>query len=297
MAYSYAAGNAAQYSMQLLRGQMVNSLMSGQYAGGISLNEFMLGKKSDPAPKALSTGTSGLQDDALGRLVRSDAQSLKASASRMAEGAEVVRSAASDFAEVDKRLCNMIELTEKVRLNPSAKCRLQDDYTCQAIQIAAIIHASKYQGQNLLDGSTWDGTRVRCADSACNTGKYRLGAEQGLGAMNSTAQASADVSSEVTLFSLSAFKNAFAENDLDHPDEAASKITSARTMISTIKDSYEARAGLYASEASSQERQARVLEQAAQKAAAGGQIGEQGIRDAVMDILLSDQGNVIQAES
>ena len=68
-------------------------------------------------------------------------------------------------------------------------------------------------------------------------------------------------------------------------------------MLSTINDGYEARAGLYSSEASTLERQASVLEQAAHKAASGGRTGEQGIRDAVLDILLRDQGNVIEASS
>ena len=301
MSYSYAAGDAAQYSMQLLRGQMVNSLVSGQYSGGISLNEFMLGKKPESAPKALPAG---MGDDALTRLVRSDAQTLKSGSARMAEGAEVVKNAAGDFAEVDKRLCNMIELTEKVRQNPSFKCRLQDEYNCQAVQIGVIIAASNYKGQNLLDGSTWDGGRVSCADSACSTGKYRLGSGAGSalsdlrsGATQNGGPQNGGPVGELTLFSLSSFKEAFAETDLDHPEQAASKLASARAMVSTIKDSYEARAGLYASESSSLERQASVLEQAAHKAAESGQQGEQGIRDAVLDILLSDQGNVLEARS
>ena len=101
MAYSYAAGDAAQYSMQLLRGQMVNSLMSGQYSGGISLNEFMLGRKDAAAPRALPAAPPGAQEDALPRLVPRDARTLPADSARQAERATVDRPAAGAFSDVD----------------------------------------------------------------------------------------------------------------------------------------------------------------------------------------------------
>ncbi len=80
MAYYHASSNAAQYAMQLLRGQMVSQIISGQMGGvgGLSLNEFMLGKQEKPR----RSGTD-IMNDALSGLIRSDARMLRQASKNM----------------------------------------------------------------------------------------------------------------------------------------------------------------------------------------------------------------------
>ncbi|MDR2892558.1 MAG: hypothetical protein LBV80_05680 [Deltaproteobacteria bacterium] len=286
MAYYYDPNSAAQYAMQLLRGQMVTQIISGQAGqfggiGGMSLNEFMLGKPEKPK----RSGTD-IMNDALTGLIRSDAGMLRQASKNMNEGGALVKIASKGLKNIDEKLTRMQDIIDLLRDDTSQKNDvLISEYNDLAQGVAATVSNTDYNGIKLLDGSAWDSDERVSKNADGNTGKISLQAGK--------------ESTDLTLFNLEGLKTGL--NPLVYPNtgdqttwearlnRAESMVDSASSMVSGMRQSYEARSGLYASEANFYERQAGILEEAAKRSRPN---DEQSLKDAILDILLRDQGGL-----
>jgi flagellin len=271
MANSYAPGEAALYSMQLLRGQMLGQLLLGQISG-ISLNEFILGK-----PASARRSGRAMMNDALTGLMRSDAAMLRQASKNMGEGEAVSKLAGEGIQSIHEKMSRMREIALGVQASGSAGPSEKDEYMALAAQIAAVVENTGYNGIGLLDGSAW-AADPRVAGSG-GTGKLSLQAGRS--------------QVDLTLYNLEYLKNSFDSADLDDAGTIASLDTGLRSL-DAMRESYAARAGLYASEAASYERQAGILDEAAGKAKPG---DEQSLKDALLNILLREQGMLVNYNS
>ncbi|MDR1242152.1 MAG: hypothetical protein LBM00_05120 [Deltaproteobacteria bacterium] len=273
MADSYASGDAAQYSMQLLRGQMLNQLMLGQI-GGLSLNEFILGKES---PRRSGRD---MMHDALTGLMRSDAAMLRQASKNMGEGEAISKLAGESVKSIGEKIARMREIAAEASGSPANLPELKAEYGDLASQIKATIENTFYNGMQILDGGSW-GDEERVSESADGaTGKLVLQAGRS--------------PTDLTLYNLETFKD-FKPADLDPGILTATAVTlsEAQKTLGGMQESYEARAGLYASEASSYARQAGILDEAS--GISGGDV--QSLKDALLNILLREQGLVVNYNS
>jgi flagellin-like hook-associated protein FlgL len=260
--------------MQLLRGQMVNQLMLGQI-GGISLNEYMLGN-SPPARSGRE-----IMNDALSGLMRSDAAMLHQASKNMGEGEVISKQAGEAVKSLRENIALMYDLAVKYSsASTDEKLVLRSEYGDLAAQVKATVENTGYNGIKLLDGNAWAGDeRIQ---SAGGTGKLTLQAGRS--------------PTEMTLFNLDAYTKFNAEDDLDGDALTGTigKLDAAKNFLGTLHESFEAKAGLYASEAASYARQADILDEATGKAAPG---DEQSLKDALLNILLREQGIVLNRQS
>jgi flagellin len=274
MAESYAPGEAARYSMQLLRGQMLDQLLLGQISG-ISLSEFVLGKPAMRSGRAM-------MNDALTGLMRSDAAMLHQASKNMGEGEAISKLAAEGLQSIQEKISRMRDIAAQVQTSGLAATQSEEaEYMSLAGQIKAVVENTGYNGIKLLDGDTWAG-EPRIADGGNSTGKLSLQAGTS--------------SAELTLYGLEYLKSGFNTAQLGAGQLSAtiSSLDMAQRRLNGMRESYTARAGLYASEAASYERQAGILEEASGKASPG---DEQSLKDALLNILLREQGMLVNYSS
>lgn len=282
----HTANMLAEYSMNLLRGQMISQLMTGQPLQGMSLAEFILGK---PAAQARRSGKD-MMDDALSGLMRSDAGMLRQASKNMLQGKELLQAGSSAIKSIQEKVARMSEITAHLQNNyvQTEADVLKSEYTDLAASIKSTIEGAQFNGISLLDGAAW-ASDERVSVSG-DTGKISLQAGK--------------APTELTLYDLQSYKNGFNANDLGQGLDAdqdratlsatADALKQFSTMLSGMGSSYEARAGLLDNEAASFERQADILDEATSRAKPE---DEESLKQALVDILMRDTGSLIKGFS
>jgi flagellin len=272
-------GNSlAWYSMNLLRGQMVSQLLGTQPIGGLSLNDFILGTVNKPERRS---GTA-MMNDALTGLIRSDAGMLKQASKNVKEGQSILKQGGAALSAIAANLARMQEIAETIAGDPTQQSILTPEYLSLAESISGIIESTSYNGMSLLDGSKWgNDPDERITDNLNDTGTLSLQA--------------GNSPTSITLYDLQNFKNLFSASDIvdgTAAGVAAHQIGEYLGTISAMQQSYEARAGLLATEAASLERQADILTEAAARAKPN---NEESFKAALLELLLGERGKFFQA--
>lgn len=275
----YAANVLAEYSLNLLRGQMITQLMTGQGifgGGGVSLSEFILGK---PKESARRSGTD-MMNDALTGLMRSDAAMLRQASKNMLQGKALLEVGSEAISGIREKVARMNEIVTELQSDYTSAATLKTEYTSLADSIKSVIEGTQYNGIKLLDGENWAGDERITVNGG--TGKISLQA--------------GNAGTELTLYDLQAYKTAFDESDLDQGNLAttASALGQLSTTLEGMEASYKARAGLLNSEAASFERQADILDEATGRAKPG---DEESLKQTLIDILMRETGSVLQGMS
>lgn len=276
----HPVGQLAEYSLNLLRGQMINQLTAGPSllgAGGLSLTEFILGKPKETARRGPGASQT---DDALDVLLRSDSAMLRQASRNMLLAKGLLVAGGEAIGKILRRVWRMGEIVRELRGSAQSDGDLVAEYLELAAQIKTIIKNAQYDGVRLLDGSDWaDDERVSAAEG---TGKFSLQA--------------GGAGPELVLYDLQSYRNTFRASDLG-PETLALTGESLGEFAAALEGmaaSYRARAGLLDAEAASLERRADVLDEAAGLARPG---DSAGLRQALLDILLRDGGTVLRGVS
>lgn len=273
----YTANMLAEYSLNLMRGQMITQLMAGQTSagGGMSLTEYILGK-----PRSAGRRSCPDADNAARRLMNGNSASLREASKCMLMAKALLETGGESIILILNNIRRMNSITAEIRCGAGNKAALRAEYAALAARIKSIIEGASFDGVKLLDGEAWknDGRVTVNGD----TGKLGLG--------------SGESRSEVTLYDLQGYKNAFQAGDLE---QGALQATSGGLeqfagMLEGMASSYRARAGLLNTEAAGFERQADILDEACGKAAPG---DEAGLKDALVSILLRDGESILSGAS
>ena len=276
----HTANMLAEYSLNLLRGQMVTQLMTGQGLvgmSGMSLTEFILGK---PKETARRSGTD-MMNDALTGLMRSDAAMLRQASKNMLQGKALLETGGDAIGLIQEKIKRMNEIVAKLQANDPGAAALKTEYANLAADIKSSIEGTQFNGIKLLDGDGWaDDERIT---SNGDTGKIQLQAGY--------------APNELTLYNLANYKTAFDAHDLDTTQgltDAASDLGVVGTMLEGMAASYKARAGLLDTESASFERRAAILDEATGRAKPG---DEESLKQALIDILMRDGGSILNGVS
>lgn len=274
----YSASALAEYSLNLLRGQMITQIITGQGlsgTGGLSLTEYILGKKQE----ARRSGTD-MMNDALTGLMRSDAAMLRQASKNMQQGKALLEAGGEGINSVLEKVKRMSEITAELQSNYSNAATLKVEYMELAGNIKSVIEGAKFNGISLLDGEKWgDDERIKVNGA---TGKLSLQA--------------GNAPTELTLYDLQSYKSSFQATDLDlgNLTATAGALSQLETTLEGMRDSYKARAGLLDSESATFERQAGILDEATRRAKPG---DEESLKQALIDILMRDSGSVLSGTS
>lgn len=280
MAAPFALGNMAQYSLQLLRGQMINQLAHVQLAhqavgqtayNGISLQEFIKGKRNQP--KRRDPGV--MLGEALDGIMRSDPTLLRHAAINLSEGVKIAKLASESLAVVQEKVRRMrviVRTLHDPELNPNARLALRAEYNSLSRLIAADVQNTVYRGMRILDGNAWKSERYITPDPGGDTGKIVL--QVGRETMG------------LTLFNVTAY-TAFRPTDTEEGSLTVTDrmLLEVDSLFSSMREIYEARAGIYAQEAASYERRADLLDAARQHVNPG---DEQALRDILLEIIMRE---------
>lgn len=274
----YTANTLAEYSLNLLRGQMITQIISGQGLSGVngmSLTEFILGK-----PKEARRSGADMMNDALTGLMRSDAAMLRQASKNMMQGKALLETGRDAIKNIQEKARRMSEITAELQANYVNDVALKDEYASLASGIKSIIEGTQFNGIKLLDGEKWAEDERITVDGS--TGKISLQA--------------GNAPSTLTIYNLEAYKTAFQATDLDPGSLSATAgmLGQFSTMLEGMGYSYDARAGLLDSEAASFERQADILDEATGKAKPG---DEESLKQTLVDILMRDSGSVLSGVS
>lgn len=271
----YTANMLAEYSLNLLRGQMITQLVSGQGlpgTGGLSLTEFILGK-----PKEKRRSGTDMMNDALSGLMRSDAAMLRQASKNMLQGKALLGTGNEAIKSMQEKAQRMGDILSEMQSSGLGNSALEAEYASLSSDIKGIIEGTKFNGISLFDGSAWQNDE-RVSTDGSGVGKISLQAG------NST--------TELTLYDLGNYKDP-AIFDINGQN-TASALEQFKRMLSGMGSSYTARAGLLDSEAASFERQAEILDEATGKAKPG---DEEGLKEALVDILMRDKGSLVSEAS
>ena len=263
----------AEYSLNLLRGQMLTQLMGMSHMSGLSLNEFILGH-----PGARRSGKEMMQD-ALTGLLRSDVAMLRQGSKNLEQGKALLQSGDTALENISTKITRMREIVEAMRLSPSNAAQLEAEYDDLSASVSSSIENTSFNGLKILDSQGWD-ERVRPAGAV---GKLEL--------------QSGNSSSEITLYDLSLYKNHFTSStDLaaGNLDVTAGELGAFTGMLDGLRENYQARAGLLDAEAVALERQADILQEATGKAKPN---DWQSLREILLDLLLREHGSVADGQA
>lgn len=295
MAAPFALGNAAQYSLQLLRGQMISEMVTEQLSGpasarsgasgsGISLREYILGKTEQPRPGEASLNPGSTLNGALVGVLADDAAKLRQASKNLGQGVKISRRASSALANTQDKVRRMREIVAALgdpSLSASEKVALRVEYNGLSRQIAEEVQNTEYQGTKLLDGESWAENPAVTPGENNDSGTLTLqgGPEE----------------TKLTLYNITPYTN-FTPGDTDEGalTATAQMLAEADSLFGTMRESYEARAGLYAAEAASYERQADLLDEAGQRARPG---DAQNLREKLLELMTSEQGQLLNAQS
>lgn len=281
MASSYNADLLAEYSLNLLRGQMFSQL-TGMSLNGWSLADFVLGRP----PKRSGTD---IMNDAVSGLMRSDAALLRQGSKNMAQGKALLESGAAALESIAGKAARMKEIVDSVDPSLAGTATLdalKAEYLSLASAVKGVIEGTSFNGLRILDGAAWSG-RDGDISPAGGTGKISLSA--------------GGAPSDLTLFDLQNYKDMFANSaDADFgalsgvlpgPTDIRNTLANFVSLLGDMGASYKARAGLLENEGQSLERRASILDEATGKAAPG---DEAALRQALLDILLREQGALLE---
>jgi hypothetical protein len=276
-----ASSPTAQLTLELLRGRMVTHLMSGlsgspDISGGIIIPPGYSGMMRVP----VTPGRSGteMMNDALSGLRRGEAAMYRQAARNMAEGASIAEMAAEGVASIQGALQRMRDVAEAIQQNPPPPQLdvLKQEYADLRSFVSALAAGTEYNGIKLLDGSGWGQDERIILGSGGNTGKIALQA--------------GGASTDLTLFNLDYLKSL--------PQDPAAPATIGILSdfeggLSVIREAYEARSRLYASEALSFSRQRDILERSAKQTGFG---DRNDFVDILFEMTMSGKGTLINAQ-
>ena len=225
--------------------------------------------------------------------IRSDAAMLRQGANNAFEGASMASSISAASLSLGETLSKMQTLVQSALADPSIADSARAAFGSLAANLSAVVSGTRYNGISLLDKDAWAGDERLTVSGDTASLSLQLG--QGVSAFRLQ-----------DLSSLKALEGkglaAASQQDLqDLFDEISLSINKVNTMAS----GYEALAGSYASEARHLESQAGILDQAAARtfaaAGTGGSgvfpMSEEGLRNLFIDIVLRDQGKLIDTPS
>lgn len=275
-------GSLRQQTLALLGQEF---LAQALYNGG-SLNSVV----ADVLLQPKRTGKE-IAADALTGKIRSDAAVLRQGAKNASEAAgmaEIIKNATFSLGET---LSEMQTLAQTVQNDPSAGAALASAFRSLAEKLAGTVTGAQYNGISLLDADGW----VNDGRLAVSGGTATVSIQMG------------NTASGFTLRDLSGLKDltdvdleTIASADLDALVTALSAQIGTVTVMSS---GYQALAGSYTSEAGYMEQQADTLALAAERARPEGKpfpdgaAGERSLQSILVDLLLRDQGKLVDTSS
>lgn len=282
MAAPFALGNMAQYSLQLLRGQMINQLAHVQLAhqavgqtgyNGLSLQEFIKGKRD--RPKRRDPGI--MLGEALNGIMRSDPGLLRHASINLSEGVKIAKLASESVMAIQEKIRCMRETVRDLRApeqGSNIRLALRAEYNRMSGLIAADVQNASYRGMKILDGSAWKQEKYITPDPGGDTGKIVLQAGRETVAL--------------TLFNIASLTR-FRPTDTEEGSLTVTDrmLLEVNSLFSSIREIYDARATLYAAESVSYERRADLLDAARQRVNPG---DEQALRDILLEIIMREPG-------
>lgn len=276
---TFDSNTLAQYSLNLLRGQMITQLIGGQVMSGLSLTDFILGRSQ----QRKRSGTD-IMNDALTGLMRSDAAALRQGSKNMDQAKALMQTGAEALKGISTNVGRMREIVDSLVGMPNTPERtaLRNEYFSLASNIINTIEGTSFNGLKVLDGTDWANHEGITPNG--DTGKLSLQA--------------GGSASELTLYNLGSYKEFFERTNVlnNNPmlSATASTLEQFSGLLGSMTESYEARASLLGSESASLQRRADILDEATSRAKPG---DEQSLRDILVDILMRDSGSVLDASS
>ncbi len=271
-----AGFSTAEQSLQLLRAQFVSQFLLGDSMSGLSMTDFLLDKK--PARRS---GTD-IMNDALTGLMRSDTAMMRQASSNMQEGKNVYKLAENAVKSIQDNLQTMRQLAVDVRsgvIPPAEKPAARHTYMALADNIKNIIDETSYNGHSLTDLAAWQRDPAFMVDDKYGALRVQAG----------------DSTTLLRLNDLSGLKDAFAQDDFNAGkiDAAIAKLDGFITELTGLDEQYGARAKAFDAESAHFTRQADIFKEATDRA----QNKQMPAQQALWDILMQDQGNLLNAKS
>ncbi|MDR1660406.1 MAG: hypothetical protein LBR94_08755 [Desulfovibrio sp.] len=274
---------AAQLTLELLRGRMVSQLMGGLSGSPDSFGDVILPDFSAVMRRPVKPMRSGaeMMNDALGGLRRGEAVMYRQASRNMAEGSSMVEMAAEGVKNIQNDLQRMQDIVAAIQQDSSLASALTPEYNDLAKSVAALVQGTEYNGIRLLDGSGWDHDKRIAVGPGKATGKISLQAGES--------------ATDLTLFNLEDLTKLYPAPNLADPATAsatAGMLSASLGRLSVIREIYEARSRLYASEASSFVRQADILDHSAKRP---GFDGGKNSGDILFEMIMGGRGGIVNA--
>jgi flagellin len=251
-------------------------------ASGDSLNSVVAAALLRPA-----AGTTGKEKAAaaLTGRIRSDSAMLRQGAKNASEAAsmaEMIKNAAMSVAET---LSGMQTIIQAVRSGAMTAGAAAPEYQNLASKLTATIEGARYNGISLLDKSAWNADARLTSTSA---GTAALPIQMG------------NAASSFTLRDISDLKNFSAVNLAASDatlDGYLADISAGLGTVSALSSGYESLAGSYTAESKYLDQQAETLTLAALRARSLDAVGERSLKNLLLDMVLRDQGKIVDTAS
>ncbi len=270
--------SSAQQALQLLRTQYVSQLVMGDAFAGLSMTDFMLGKT---APRRSGKD---IMNDALTGLMRSDSAMLRQASRNMADGKSVYDLAGGALKGITENLEGMKRILADIQSgaipnNPTAIHDAKVSYMDYASGIGDIIDNTSFNGISLTDKSLWQNNPQVAVQG--DYGKLSIQAGKS--------------PTELTLSDLSGLKTAFspAQVNMGNATQTIRMLDEKLSEIGALAQTYQARGSSFGSEAAYFNRQAGLLSEAAKRSQNEGL----SLKDVLLDLLLSEQGGLVNSRS
>ncbi|SBW05123.1 putative Flagellin domain protein [uncultured delta proteobacterium] len=260
---------------------LTQALLSGDSLNSVVANALL-------QPKAATTGKEKAAAALTGR-IRSDSAVLRQGAKNAGEAASMAEMIKNATMSVAETLSGMQTIVQAVRNGQMTAEAATPEYQSLVSKLTATIEGAQYNGISLLDKSAWGADeRLTVTSDKTATVSIQVG----------------DTASTFTLRDISNMKNFKTANlaaDNATLDRYLSNIALNLDTANTMASGYESLAGSYTAEAKYLERQADTLSLAAQKTMAGASpeagTTEQSLKSLLIDLLLRDQGRVVDTAS
>ena len=241
-------------------------------------------------PKSATTGKDKMAAALTGG-IRSDAAVLRQGSKNASEAASMATMVKDATLSVAGTLSEMQTIVQSVRNGEVGDVSAaQAQYDSLASKLTSTIEGARYNGISLLDGSKWgaDERLTRTSDKTA-TVSIQVG----------------NTASTFTLRDISNMKNFSTANlsaDTATLDRYLGNFATNLATANTMSSGYQSLAGSYTSEAKYLEQQADTLSAAAQRAQSDTLFPETGnpentLKGLLMDLLLRDQGRVVDTSS
>ncbi|MDL2209828.1 hypothetical protein LJC26_03375 [Desulfovibrio sp. OttesenSCG-928-O18] len=221
--------------------------------------------------------------------IRSDAATMRQGARNASEGAAMATTIKNTALSLGESLSEMQTLLQSVAGGQTNAADAQSAFDSLAANIAASVSGAQYNGISLMDKDGWDDKRLTVSGDTA-TLPIQMGGS----------------ASTFSLRDLSALKDLVGTDldDLYTQDPTLANLTTKISehigTVNTMASGYEALAGSYTSQAKHLESQADILAQTAARAVAGAAESsgsESAVKNILVDILMRDQGKVIDTSS